>query len=409
MISEKAKGKRTKAEGGALILCLVLSALVPPRQTGAQSAESTDAADPIRCWWRTSTGAVATGEPFEASLTCAVREDAAVRVVPDETRLGAAAIQLAPFEILGGSHPADLRTDTHRFFQYHYTVRVIDRDVIGRDAKFPDIQVTYRVHSRAGGASVEGRDRTYVLPGQPIRVLSLVPVEADDIRDSGNQSFAQVESLRFRSRALELVALALGALGGLVLAPAVLRLARRGSRTESVDAGHLPARRILAQVSTELDTVARARHEGWTPDLVARVASAVRLAAACALRRGFSQHPQSPAATVSSGHLSVRRGLFRSTRLAVSSPVTSADLSRELTGLPLTAPAEHRQLLEDLQTALTTLTAALYRPSFEADDAPLDEALAAATASVRRLKRVHAWPRYLLNLRQLSGRAEAQA
>ena len=46
--------------------------------------------DPIRCWWRTSAGAVRIGEPFTLTLTCAVLDDEAVQVVPDESRLSAA-------------------------------------------------------------------------------------------------------------------------------------------------------------------------------------------------------------------------------------------------------------------------------------------------------------------------------
>src|SRR5688500_4116287 len=39
--------------------------------------------DPIRCWWRTSAGAVITGESFSVVLTCAVVETDSVQVVPD--------------------------------------------------------------------------------------------------------------------------------------------------------------------------------------------------------------------------------------------------------------------------------------------------------------------------------------
>ena len=53
--------------------------------------------DPIRCWWRTSQGAVSIGEPFDATLTCAARDQVATRTVADETRLAAAVIQLTTF------------------------------------------------------------------------------------------------------------------------------------------------------------------------------------------------------------------------------------------------------------------------------------------------------------------------
>ena len=86
----------------------------------------TSSVDPIRCWWRTSAGAVRIGEQFDVSLTCAVLESEAVSVVVDESRLGNAVVQMAPFEVVSGSHPADLHAGIRRFFQYHYRLRLIN-------------------------------------------------------------------------------------------------------------------------------------------------------------------------------------------------------------------------------------------------------------------------------------------
>jgi hypothetical protein len=357
----------------------------------APAGARADAIDPIRCWWRTSAGAVATGEPFEASLTCAVYDDPSTSVVADESRLAAQAIQLGVFEVLGGSHPADLRTGTHRFFQYHYTLRVIDRDAIGKDASVPDIHVSYRVHTRSSGDTAEGRERTYVVPGQSIRVLSLVPGPAADIRDTAGESFAQVETLRFRSRALQLAALGLGALGLIVLAPALLAVARRGARSSSADAGPLRVARVLAEVQKELADVEGAARGGWTADLAARGASAIRLAASCALGRRVSSRPTQRASSTP-GRISVRVAMLRRRYVSAASPVTSADLRSALDQLPLTTPAEARNTLEQLHHALSTLTSAIYGPAFEPTPA-LDEAITEGLAATARLRRSHAWPR----------------
>ena len=51
-------------------------------------------------------------------LTCAVLETDAATVVVDQPRLEPAVLQFAPFEVLGGTHGADLRTEDRRFFQY---------------------------------------------------------------------------------------------------------------------------------------------------------------------------------------------------------------------------------------------------------------------------------------------------
>src|SRR5207302_6634903 len=81
--------------------------------------------DPLQCWWRTSAGAVRVGEPFSVILTCAVLETDAATVVIDQGKLEPSVVQFAPFEVLGGQHAADLRTDLRRFFQYEYRLRLI--------------------------------------------------------------------------------------------------------------------------------------------------------------------------------------------------------------------------------------------------------------------------------------------
>jgi hypothetical protein len=350
-----------------------------------------EALDPIRCWWRTSAGAVAIGESFTATLTCAARDQESVRTVPDESRLSAATIQLAPFESVGGSHPPDLRSATHRFFQYHYTLRVIDRDAIGRDVKFPTLQIAYRVHTRVNGEWTEGRERAYIMPGQPIRVLSLVPAEADDIRDSSDESFERVEALRFRSRALQIAAGALVVLGVLTVVPAVVTLARR----RRGDAGSVPTgpsrRATLSAVETELAAVAAESRGGWTPQLASRALKTLRLAAACALQRDVAHeviHRADPASlpgAIEDGRLLVSDGVFRRRRAAVSSPMTAADVNRAIARLPLTEPHERRQLLERLGHALTDLSTSVYGAAFNAG--PLDAALEDGRAAVRGLRR----------------------
>ena len=94
------------------LLALLGAALSSPgwAQQPAPSTEQMVQVDPIRCWWRTSAGAVRIGETFELGLTCAVLENEMVQVVPDESRLAGAVIQMAPWEIAASSHPLDLRS-----------------------------------------------------------------------------------------------------------------------------------------------------------------------------------------------------------------------------------------------------------------------------------------------------------
>ena len=203
----------------------VIAALLLSAPSSAQSV------DPIRCWWQSSTGAVTIGEAFNVVLTCAVIETASMRVVADESRLGVASIQMAPFEILGGSHPADAHRLQRRFFQYHYQLRLISADAIGHDVNVPALSIPYRVHSRVGAAAaLEGRDLTYLMPALPIKVLSLVPAEAADIRDGSDASLGAVESLRFRGSMFQILAIALGGIAAVMAVMALVPLARGAKR-----------------------------------------------------------------------------------------------------------------------------------------------------------------------------------
>src|SRR5215510_2192467 len=80
------------------------------------SAQQTTELDPLQCWWRTSAAAVRVGEPFSLVLTCSVVETDTIKVVADQAPFDPTVVQMPPFEILGGTHQADLRTADHRFF-----------------------------------------------------------------------------------------------------------------------------------------------------------------------------------------------------------------------------------------------------------------------------------------------------
>jgi hypothetical protein len=247
--------------------------------------------EPIRCWRQSSTGAVTLGETFTVTLTCAVFETADTQVVPDESRLNVASIQMAPFEILGGSHPPDVRRGVRRFFQYDYQLRIISRDAIGQDVNVPAVTISYRVHSRVGAAAkLEGRDLSYLVPAMPIKVLSLVPADASDIRDSGEASFASVQALRTRSRTFRAIAYALGALAAAMVIVALVPLARRARRATDRERALVPDRVILDRAAASLEeTQHRAARDGWNDETIASALSAARLITATAIGHRVSQ------------------------------------------------------------------------------------------------------------------------
>jgi hypothetical protein len=230
-----------------------------------------------------------------------------------------------------------------------------------------------------------GRDRTYIIPGRSVRVLSLVPVDASDIRDSGDAIFEQVEALRFRARTFELAAYALFVVGLIVAAPAALAVVRRRRPEGGAGQHKIPRRAIWHAVSAELAAVERECQHGWTEDLVARAVSALRLAAAAALERDVAFHPLNDAAR-GAGRLRVSSGILQKRRFEIWSPLTPPDIRRLSATSPHAASVHRQQALVELANALATLSAPLYRASFGAEDTRLNEALAIARGVFRRLR-----------------------
>jgi len=354
--------------------------------------------DPIRCWTRTSAGAVRIGETFTVTLTCAVIESDLVQVVPDESKLGVAVVQMTPFEVAGGFHPADIKTNSRRFFQYDYNVRMINPDAIGTDVPIPLMQVTYRVNSRiAGNQQMQGRELTYVLPPMWVKVLSVVPQDATDIRDTDEASFSRVEQIAFRAGALQIVGTTLVVLGGVMTLLALISIARRAARQAKGPQERLLSRPALMRLAVRELSAAQQEGiaSGWTDAALSRTAGALRLAAAGATDRPISQQVVEAEVTAGDGRFVISR-LGRVKRTAVSAAVTSDDIDRALRRIP--EGSSKRQFLEELQQTLRALSAAQYsRPGADRSgvDTIVNKALELARQVRSQLSRPREWLRRL--------------
>jgi hypothetical protein len=311
--------------------------------------------------------------------------------VPDESRLGVASIQLAPFEILGGSHPPDVHRGSRRFFQYDYQLRIISSDAIGRDVNLPPLTISYRIHSRVGAAAtLEGRDLSYLMPMMPIKVLSLVPADAADIRDASDASLASVDSLRFRSSAFQVLTFTFAALAIAMLVLALVPLARSSRVSTSSAPNRVPDRVVLARAADELNEVHATARTGWDDDSIARALAATRLVAAAAINQAISQKPVANGAGTPEGRLLVRHGVIRSMSAAVSSAATPNDIARARADASRFSTTRQQQL-EGLQSGLAELTSALYAQPAKRDSAPLDDAVRHAQSVAKDIAAERTW------------------
>ncbi len=362
----------------------------------SQAAAQDISTDPLQCWWRTSAGAVKIGEPFSVVLTCAVVETDAATVVVDQSRLEPSVVQFPPFEVLGGAHGADLRTDQRRFFQYEYRLRLIAENMFGKDAALPETKISYRVQSKVGQkTSIQGRDQTYMMPAQSVRVLSLVPADASDIRDASAETFGDIDRRAFRANLFTIVGTVLFVVAGLLAVLALVRLFRRYRTPASAANRPITDRAILRGVGAELRAVRRERDNagGWSPELAGRALAALRIPSAYALGRKVgvaATGSPSGQAEPRLGGLTLRTGWIRTKDLGVSGAATAQTVAREQARGA--GNGRRAAMLDALAQALAAFTSAQYgRGEGTLDDPALDRALDTAFDVLKRMRLEQTW------------------
>jgi hypothetical protein len=388
----------------------------------AVSAQPTQTTDPLQCWWRTSAGAVRIGEPFSVVLTCAVLETETATVVVDQSRLEPSVVQFAPFEVLGGSHGADLRRDDRRFFQYEYRARLIAENQFGKDVALPETKLSYRIQSSVGQkTALQGRDQTYILPALSLRVLSLVPADATDIRDTPAETFNDIDQRGFRANLFTVIGGVLFAVAALLALLALVRLFARYRKPADASDRLISDSAVVRAAGRELADVRRQREAGgWTPELAGRALAAMRVAGAYAVGRRASHMPAASQSSVAqssdggqqaeeAGRLIVRTGWPRARRVAVSGAITPQSVARDRIRRAGTAGFAAAPLYESLEQALATLTAAQYGRNGTLDDGALDEALATGSQVLKRARLDQTWVMKRLAARRIERQGDARA
>jgi hypothetical protein len=376
----------------SLLSLVVLSTAAFAGQGDGAMTQTPTLTQPLLCWWRTSTGAVRIGEVFSVVLTCALLETPELTVVPKTEELEPSAMRLQPFEITGGARRQDLVTKDQRFIQYEYRARLISENQFGKDVSLPELKITYSVRQRAeaNARSLEGREQTYRLTPMTIRVLSLVPANAVDIRDATRHTFEDVEQERSLAGVWRIASMVLLAFAALPALFAVVHLReRRRSRGPAQARVAVADASILRQAGRELSSIARARDEtGWNDELILRLTTTLRIISAYALGLPVRQLPSTMAADATAGQFTVKRG-WRRTPIIVPAWVTPRRLAEARAGRASSASG-HVDDLEELESMLTRVTTARYGRAFAANDA-FDETLTSARRVLRRLKLENLW------------------
>ena len=358
----------------------------PAHGAGQPANPALEAVSALRCWRRVDRGAVRIGERFGMTVTCRVVETDRGRAVPDTVALEPESIDVLPFEVLGGERFADVTGPGHRFVQYHYVLRLIGEGHFGSDVQVPPLELNYRIERSAeGGTVLPGRELTYVLPGEPIRVLSLVPESAVDIRGIPLETLGAAEARLARADVLLLAAAGLGLVAAGALVVGVRRVRRVRRAASAPEARPVAGASVAAAVARELTEIRRENAEAdWSPERIGRALAALRLASAVALDRPVAERDAAAGAEPRPGELRVRRRPLARGSVLVSSAVTPPLLAAGAAAGPTDAISGGD--LERLQHALAAFSAARYARPGEPSPGALTLALEEGIEVSRQLR-----------------------
>ena len=370
----------------AVLLAAAVWHGVPARAAVQQADPALEAVSALRCWRRVDRGAVRIGEQFGMTVTCRVAETETGRAVADTVGLEPESIDLLPFDVLAGERFADVAGAGHRFLQYHYVLRLIGEDYFGRDVFIPPLELNYRIERPTeAGTVLPGRELTYVLPAEPVRVLSLVPDTAADIRGIPLETLGATEARLARADALLLAAAGLGLLAAGALVAGIRRAydARRADRAPA--ARPVAAAAVAGTVLRELTAIRRANAAAdWSRERIEQTLAALRLAGAVAVERTVAERAADPGAPPRSGELRVRAGWLAAGSVMVCAAVTPAVLAGGAGGRPAAGISDFN--LGRLRNALAVFSAARYARPGEPLPATLTLALEEALEVIRQVR-----------------------
>jgi hypothetical protein len=225
-----------------------------------------------------------------------------------------------------------------------------------------------------------------------MRISSLVPNNAADIRDASRESFGAIEDRRLRAT----VALVAGCIA-LAFALALVALAAasvwRRRRPAAAIAPAIATPGILEACARELARVrTAAAHDGWDRGLAERALTPLRVASAVALSHPFSQSFVDGAVTPRAGELLLRKGRWKPRQVLVSARVTADMIERRLAGREAPLPEGTDDLVRSLGESLRLFTAVRYGRSGHSDPVSLQRAVDDASTAIRRLRVAAFWP-----------------
>lgn len=279
--------------------------------------------DSIQCWLKSDKSSIRIGEIFKLTLTCQVAETEYEKVVPNENMLEPMVVAFSPYEVIEGWHYPDIRNGTFRFFQYQYSLRLIGEGFFGKEIPVPPLEIKYRIERKINKQDFDSRDKVYQMPAILIEVASIVPKDTKDIRDVGNESFADVKMRRNRAYMAFVLAGVMFLIPLVVLSIPLIGSIRQTRKARSNGTGFSNSV-LLRRMSHELDGIRRVIPSitGWDHELIGRVLAILRIIGSIALSRQINQLSTRFETRGLEGQLKLQKGFFKPEKVLISSSLT---------------------------------------------------------------------------------------
>ncbi len=360
-------------------------AQTPPGQAGGETQEV--ATDALSCWWRSDKSSVRIGEEFAVTLTCRLVETGREKTVINESLIDPNVIALPPYQVKDGRRYKDIiriltgpdGPVTFRNVQYTYAVKLMGEGFFGKDVPLPPLEIRYHVDLVTNKDVVTpGKERTYILSPVPMRIQSLVPNGVNTIRDTGNQTFGDIESYRRKAIVMFIVAGIFLILTLAVMLP-ILVQAAHGRRATVFNGTGFNGRDLLKCLTRELERIEEMRRTGsWDDASIGTALAVFRVGGALALARRIIQTPVEVETCGREGQLELCKGFWPRMKVLVSASLTPEEMADELVraNRQSAVAATRKALLEETQKAFAVFNNARYAaPGNAAGQEALDGAL----------------------------------
>lgn len=361
---------------------------------GIFSADQKTEADPIRCWWQSSVTSVRVGERFDVVLTCQIIQSDKLKVVLDTNKLGPEAVSFAPYRVLNKTDREDFLRGGYRFFQHHYILKIIGEDYFGKEAPLPALEITYRLEKKLNKdvEFIKGKEQKYKLPALPIKIQSLVPREANDIRDTELWFFGLIKSRTQKARLAFVAAAFVAAISVIIfLVPFIKMLILLFSAKRPVRQ-IFSRRSIIKKLARELAQIEGTKNEtSWDQKLLDRLLAVFRICGELTkihpeiIQTYFEPELGMLGGFLNSHKFRFERNWIRVRRVVIYSSITAQELRGSIKFYNFAQ-------MVDFLNAFEELNEIQYSPVQDIDKAGLDDILKVGQKVVSLLTIYYLWP-----------------